>query len=47
MDIMRAVQMVQLFLVMFGLSADFIHVLEIMTGNILLETWTSKGGKDS
>ena len=47
MAIMRPVQMVQLFLLMFGLSAGFIHVLEIMTGKILLEAWTSKGGKDS
>jgi predicted neutral ceramidase superfamily lipid hydrolase len=47
MAIMRPVQMVQLFLLMFGLSAGFIHVLEIMAGKVLLETWSSKGGKDS
>ncbi|XP_062510600.1 protein jagunal homolog 1-A-like [Corticium candelabrum] len=47
MAVIRPVQMVQLFLLMFGMSAGFIHVLEMMTGKILLDAWSSKGDKSS
>lgn len=45
--IMQSVQMVQLCLLMFGIAAGVIHVLEMMMGKMLLKAWTSKGGKDS